>query len=847
MRQSPVDESRPARFLLWALAAVGLVTIASLVVIYFAGRESGGATAEVSSAPTSAVADPVATADRFLAAWSSSDWATIRELLDTQESRADEALAAWWSDLDVLSVRFSTGSAETQGDSASVPFDQIVEIHGAGDWAFSSTIHLALRRGEWKVSWSPGVIHPALKEGDRLGLASEWPQRALITDMDGRALVKPVAAVVVGLIPERIVSRDETAAALEETLSVARTRIDSVLDAPGVQPDWFLPVATISREDNVDVRPALYRVPGIAFRLVDSRAPVDADLAAGLLGTTGEVTAEQLDALGDRYTAGLIVGRTGLEESFERQLAGTPTVQIVRQAEGGDVEVLFAFPATAPSNLRTTLSSDVQLAAESALADVDLPASIVAVHSASGEIRAVASTTTDGFRGATSGLHPPGSTFKIVVAAALLENGLEPTDPVSCPKVVTIAGREFGNAADLAPTMSFEQAFAQSCNTAFIQLAADLGPGIIAATAARFGFGGEIEIGIAAADASFPTSTDSVQQASAAIGQGEVLASPLNMASVAATAATGTWHPPTLTTRAVTGVSLPEPLDAAVVDNLRSLMRAVVVSGTGRQAAVEDREMSGKTGTAQINTPEGEGTIAWFVGFSDDLAFAVQVDGGTSGGSIAAPIAAAFIEGIEALPRSKFLPECVATGADWVTFQGDMTRSGCSQAEAILEPRKLWQADVGISGWLNSPIVVDDLVIVGSAGLRRSGPDDRDGVYALDLHNGRQVWYFPTDNDVNGVVAGGGIIIATGDEGSVWGIDINTGAQVWSFSAGNPVFTNPLVVGDVVFVGDASGVLWALGLDGSERWSARLDGAIRGGAASDGQMVYAVSEQGEAA
>jgi outer membrane protein assembly factor BamB len=153
---------------------------------------------------------------------------------------------------------------------------------------------------------------------------------------------------------------------------------------------------------------------------------------------------------------------------------------------------------------------------------------------------------------------------------------------------------------------------------------------------------------------------------------------------------------------------------------------------------------------------------------------------------------------------------------------------------------------VGISGWLNSPIVVGNTVVIGSAGTRRAGSDPGDGVHALDLRTGAERWFFPATSDVNGVAARGDLVVATGDEGTVWGLDITTGSLRWSFSTTTPVFTNPLVVDDLIIVGDASGVVRALDLRGQQRWWVRLDGAIRGGAASDGQVIYAVSERGDA-
>jgi cell division protein FtsI/penicillin-binding protein 2/outer membrane protein assembly factor BamB len=828
-----------------AVVVVGIVATAGVVAVSLVGSRSGTGGDGGPSTVVNPTTDPATNAHLFLSAWAASDWVALQQLISGQEGRADEALIEWWRDLHVKSVGFTTGTPQIGEGSAVVPFHATIEIKDAGTWDYDSELRLVPQDHDWVVAWSSGIIHPTLGSGDRLDLTTNWPERGLITDREGRPLVRSVPYITVGLIQERMVSRDTVAEAFDESLEISGDVIDGILDRPGVQPDWFLPVSTITREDYVDVRPALFPVPGVAFRLVDRRVPIEPGLAAPLLGTTGEVTAELLAALGVPYEAGSIVGRTGLERSFERQLAGAPTKRIVRRAVDGSVETVFSFDGMPASDLRTTLSLDAQRAAESVLNDIDLPASLVAIDIDTGEIRAAASSPADGFNRAMSGLYPPGSTFKIIVATALLESGLLPDATVSCPRVVSIAGKEFGNAALLPTTMTFESAFARSCNTAFIQLAADLDPTALAETAQRFGFGTVLNIGIAAADASFQASTDPVKNAASVIGQGDVLASPLNMASVAATAASGVFHPPKLIAGNETDAS--ERLDPAVVANLQAMMRAVVVRGTGQAAAVEGVDVVGKTGTAEIATAEGTDSVAWFVGFADDLAFAVSVEGGASGGSTAGPIAAAFLGALEAPTGSRLLSECVAAGADWVTFQGDITRSGCSQANPILEPRRRWRTEVGISGWLNSPIVANGLVVVGSAGGRRSARDDADGVYALDLQTGERRWYFPAGNDVNGVAASGDIVIATGDEGTVWGLDLMTGAEIWSFSAGAPVFTNPLIVGDLVVVGDASGVLWALDLGGKERWHAQFDGAIRGGAASDGRLVYAVSDHGEAA
>jgi len=609
-----------------------------------------------------------------------------------------------------------------------------------------------------------------------------------------------------------------------------------------VQPDWFLPVHRVERTDYVRLRPLLYPVPGVVFRVEDQRAPAFGELGAELIGTTGPITAELLEALGPPYDASATVGRSGLERSFERFLAGEPGAAIVKVAVSGDETPGHTFPGAPAQALATSLSLQAQAAAEATLADLDMPASLVAIDAATGEIRAAVSTPRGGFNESLSGLYPPGSTIKIVVATALLESGVQPDDQLACPEVVTVAGKEFRNATRLPTTLTLVQAFARSCNTAFIQAGLGLDPAQLALVADIYGFDRPLDVGLEAAAGTFGASDDPVEQAAAMIGQGRALASPLQMASVAATVASGEHHEPTFVVR---GGSVAARLEEGVAADLRTMMQAVVSQGTGRKAALDDRVVAGKTGTAQIGSGDGADTVAWFVGYSDGLAFAVAVDGGSSGGDVAAPLIRRFLLALDEPFEAGGSVDCVPAGQDWPTFQGTSHRSGCSEAEALQDPVVAWQAEAGIQAWLNSPVVADGLVIVGSAGNSRAAPDVADGIYALDLERGTLEWQFPTGNDVNGVAVSDGLVVAGGDEGAVWGIDTATGTELWRLDTGSGVFGYPAFTASGVVVGDASGTLHGIGRDGSTRWTVELDGAIRGGAASDGDLVYAVSEFGE--
>jgi cell division protein FtsI/penicillin-binding protein 2 len=269
-------------------------------------------------------------------------------------------------------------------------------------------------------------------------------------------------------------------------------------------------------------------------------------------------------------------------------------------------------------------------------------AAVVAVDARTGEIRAAANRPTDGANTAFAGHYPPGSTFKIVTAAATVASGKKLQAPVSCPPTVNAGGKVFRNfeGESLGQT-TFAQAFAHSCNTAFIQLALELPGGALVDMARTFGFGQDFSLPLQIASTQFPRPVDDAERAAAAIGQGRVLATPLSMATVAAAAANGTWRPPALLPDVPAGQA--HALPKGVASGLRQMMRLVVSEGTGTAANVSG-SVGGKTGTAEFGTSDQ--THAWFVGFRGNLAFSVFVQAGGVGGQVAAPIAARFLRAL---------------------------------------------------------------------------------------------------------------------------------------------------------------------------------------------------------
>jgi cell division protein FtsI/penicillin-binding protein 2 len=190
--------------------------------------------------------------------------------------------------------------------------------------------------------------------------------------------------------------------------------------------------------------------------------------------------------------------------------------------------------------------------------------------------------------------------------------------------------------------LTLAQAFAQSCNAAFIGLAATLPNPSLPATALQFGLGVTPHLGLDAFGGRIPTPSSDSERAATAIGQANVVVSPLAMATVAAAVDTGSLREPRLIAGAPDDTTPPQPLDPTVDAALQTMMAAVVTSGTAAGAGLTPGT-HGKTGTAEFGATNPPQTHAWFIGYHGDVAFAVIVVGGGVGGAVAAPIAAKFL------------------------------------------------------------------------------------------------------------------------------------------------------------------------------------------------------------
>jgi len=400
-----------------------------------------------------------------------------------------------------------------------------------------------------------------------------------------------------------------------------------------------------------------YQVPGSPGWLIGWRPDVLAPnlTAATHLATVavGPKVSQVTDNAGTDITTYGDAGLTHIGQLLAAQAppgeGGSPGLNVELQKANGDPvqasQAQIVTPGDIPS-LATTIDSKAEAAARSAVG-MHKNSSMVIIQPSTGQIMAVANNAGSNDFALTAQV-APGSTMKVITSAALFNAGvLTPSSPVECPATVTITGITYHNDKNetLPAGTPFADDFAQSCNNAFTQQYTHLtGANSLAATAKTyFGLNTKWNIGIPGVSASYfnaPSSATGSELAQEAFGEGQLTASPIAMASVAATVAAGRFHQPILLEHAKQVTATPLP--ANTVSSLKQVMRAVVTGGTATGLGFGPNVYA-KTGTASIKGQEQPNS--WLIAFDSakDIAVACLVTNAGYGAQVAGPEVASVL------------------------------------------------------------------------------------------------------------------------------------------------------------------------------------------------------------
>jgi cell division protein FtsI/penicillin-binding protein 2 len=375
---------------------------------------------------------------------------------------------------------------------------------------------------------------------------------------------------------------------------------------------------------------------------------------SGEVGTAEEDEAEALARQG--FSPETPVGVSGLEQAFNARLAGKPggSLLAVSDASGSSRTLAKADPVPG-APVKTTIDPGLQESAVSALAGRF--GGIAVLDALNGDVRALAGQ-------AFSAPQPPGSTFKTVTTTAALQKGVVSLDDeFEVVSGVNVGGRFIENANGEYCGGTFREAFAESCNADFAPLGPKIGNDELVATAERFGFNSpptlyapRIVAQVEPEESTIPTEIgDELDLGVSAIGQGEVLATPLEMASVAQAIGNDGVREPTsiVANKKLRPEMKPvRVMSPKIAGELTELMVGVVTSGTGYAGAIPEAQVAGKTGTAELGPRPGEENSehpqqrkdAWFAAFAPaegaKLAVGVLlIEAEAAGGEVAAPAA----------------------------------------------------------------------------------------------------------------------------------------------------------------------------------------------------------------
>ncbi|MBE2999865.1 cell division protein FtsI [Nocardiopsis sp. HNM0947] len=562
----------------------------------------------------------------FLLAWQDGDYAEAARYTDGDAAEVESTLADVHDQLDLASLRFDLGPISEDGESATAEFEANADL-GIGDptWTYTGEMPLEWGPDGWEISWSPSVIHPEISEGERLAVSYQLQDRGQILDRDGTSLVTPDSVTAFGVLPSEMDDKEEGVAELAELLDEdPDPLLQRVRSAP---PEEFQPLVLL-RDSNVDanlLRQAS-QIAGVDTQAVEVN--MTPELAPSLVGEVAGTSEHRVSArVPGPYQAGDTVGLSGLQSIFQNELAGSATTQVVALDASGEVtDVLESWDGELSGQIETTLDSDVQSAAESAMDTLPGNGYLVAVDPSNGEILAAAndseSATDDG---ALNGSFAPGPVFTLISTVAALESGAVTRETTSeCAAEADVGGRTFVNPSQgyLAGEPDLVRNLAYACTVAYAQFADQVGADNIADTAERFGIGADWQLPLPSTSGSVDINDEEADVASAMIGEHGIEVSPLTMALAAAAISDGNWHAPTLIQEEGPAPEETSPFDEEHLEVVREGMRDAVDQRMMPELAVGGPDLHG-----QWSRVEGqEVSHHWFVGYQDDVAFALVAE-----------------------------------------------------------------------------------------------------------------------------------------------------------------------------------------------------------------------------
>jgi penicillin-binding protein 2 len=633
---------------------------------------------------------PADTANAFFAAWQQGQYSAMYDLLSSaaQASTPRDVFVRRYANIhDGTTETKLTAQASGDVDPATnqIAFQVTHNLAVFGDVAENNTLQLVQEQDAWKVAWQPGLIYSGLTATSTVRVTPDVPARGRILDRSDKPLADNGTILNVGVVRGEIKDEPALLSALSDALGLPPETIKQRYQ--GGQPTWFMPITERPESDRADLATKIGSVPGVSLQAKAARTYPLGAAAAHVVGYVGHPTADELRQLASAgYDESDWIGRSGVEAWAQPRLAGTRggAIQIVDQ--GGKVLRNVARKAAVPGqDVKLSLDSRIQQEAAKALGDKT--GSVVMLDPRDNSLLALASQPSfdpnqfvtglsdaqwQQLNGperplvlrATESAYPTGSIFKVITMAAGMEQaGYKTSNTFDCgmdwnglPGVTLHNWQPQGK-------LNLTQSLTESCNPAFYEIGLKLDqqdPTILPTYARAFGLGQPTHVaGVHEVPGTLPDPTWKQQQlretwtsgdsVNLAIGQGYLLATPLQMANAyAALARGGKLLAPVLVadqdSQTLGSLNLNTATLAAILDGMKRVTSTP--QGTAYYAFRDEKlPIAAKTGSAENENPDAH---AWFVGFTPPdkptLLALVMIEGGQHGGTVAAPVARSLID-----------------------------------------------------------------------------------------------------------------------------------------------------------------------------------------------------------
>lgn len=542
----------------------------------------------------------------------------------------------------------------------------------AGTISFENeAVFLEGKKG-YELVWEDSLIFPELQGTDKVRVTTTEAKRGQILDRNGRTLAGPGVASSVGIVPGKLGESEEAYQQVAELLKINPEVIKKKLSANWVKDDSFVPIKTIPKIKEIELLSAspdekvlkekerqdkLLEIPGVMISDIEVREYPLGEASAHLLGYVQSVTAEDLEEhTGEGYTANSVIGRSGMEGLFEKELKGQNGCRIyIEDGDRNEKTVLANQPVSNGQNVQLTLDANLQTKIYTQFQEDK--SCMVAMDHYTGEVLALVSTpsfdSNDFIRGMSdeqwtalneSEEKPmynrfrqvwcPGSTFKPITAAVGLESGaINPTEDYGNVGLSWQKDSSWGSyyvtTLHAYEPVILENALIYSDNIYFAKAALKIGEEELENSLTRLGFREELPFEIRMAQSQYSNTENiktEIQLADSGYGQGQILINPLHMACIySAFCNEGNIIKPYLvyqkdkTSEYWISNAFRAETAGLVLEGTKKVVNDP--NGTGYAAHREDIILAGKTGTAEIKISKEDtsGTeLGWFAVFTSE-------------------------------------------------------------------------------------------------------------------------------------------------------------------------------------------------------------------------------------